>query len=573
MRSSLLLVAAVLVGCAGESASDTDSGTGSTSAAMTGDPPGQTTGTSGDADTTLADATSSGEGSTQTIGTGDDSSETGSDSTGEEEVCDKPLPELAPVTWNVVDGPTPAGTRPVLGDGSDEQSGLQAILDAAQPGEVVFFPTTAAHYGISAPLAITTSIEVRGAGFGAGRVYDGTASFEGPELRALGPMSSMLTVSADNVTVRGLGFVGPGRPTPAVTERNEHGIATLGAIDAGIRGLTVEGNELRAFIGEAIKLRWVEGYIIRNNHATELGYAGILVQNSNFGLITGNRVVDVIGTAVTDDVPPIVNAYGVVITGSGTDADPICDHTIMSNNYVQNIPGWTGVMDHGGQFTLMMDNHAQDCDFGLALTGPGNDCLVVNNLNENSPRQGFWNIGRPRVGLIGNVFRGANTLSLSGAEMVITDNVSFDALGTQISQNGSYGALTAYEARNDWGNWTDWYEPEQPSVWLTGAREPAVPTDFSVTACDEQRTFTWNYDPAVPHHAFAIEASADGQLWAPLAFRPPHDGTWDFDTDAHIDWIPLDPLRYTTTSRAVFFRMRALHGDAVSGWSEIASAR
>lgn len=572
MRSVPLLATVVALSCGGTSGSpdvDATDAAGSTTIATSG--LATTTPSAGSGSTSTEPATTgSSTSSSSSVTTGSGS---GNESTGQEEVCDDPPPELVPVTWNVIEGPVPPGAQVVLGDGTDEQPGLQAILDAASPGDVVFFPNPPLEYGIGAALSIATSIEVRGAGFSEGSVRGGTAQFEGPVLRALGPMPAMLTVASDNVTVRGLGFVGPGRPTPAVTVRDEHGITALGERGTFIRGLTVEGNELRGFLGEAIKLRWAEGYIIRDNHATELGYAGILVQNSNYGLITGNRVVDVLGTAVTDDVPPIVNAYAVVITGSGTEADPICERTIISNNYAEDVPGWTGVMDHGGQFTLMMDNHARDCDFGLALTGPGNDCLVINNLNENSPRQAFWNIGRPRVGLIGNTFQAANTMSLSGTDMVITDNRSLDAVGTQISQNGSYGQLTAYESRNDWGSWSQWYEPAEPSVWLRGATEPVTPTGFEVTACDEERTFTWSYESTVPHDAFAIEASDDGRTWTPLAFRPPHDGTWDFDTDAHPDWVPLDTLRYRTTSAAEMFRIRALHGDAFSAWSEVVSSQ
>lgn len=561
-RSLVLIVG--LSACSNQETASQDSepATGSTST---------TEGTSGpgpDSSTTTATETGSPPDTTGTTGTDTDST---NGSTGGPQSCDDDPPEdLLPVTWNVMDGPTPEGTNVVLGDGSDEQAALQAILDAAAEDDVVFFPNPPMFYGIGAPLTITTSLEVRGAGFGEGSVRAGTAEFEGPEFHALGSLPQMLLVQADNVTVRGLGFVGPGRPVPAVTERDEHGIHAFGALGDRVRGLTVVENDLRSFIGEAIRVRWADGYIIRDNRSTELGYAGVLVQNSSHGLLTGNRVIDVVGTAVTDDDPPIVNAYGVTITGVGTPQNPICDHTIMSDNYVENIPGWTGVMDHGGEFTLMMDNEAVGCDFGLALTGPGNDCLVINNVNESSPRQGFWNIGRPRVGLIGNVFVAASGFSLSGADMVVTDNRSVDGLGDQISHNGAYGQLTAYEARNEWGNWTQWNDADAgtPSVWLSDATTPAVPEGLVVTACDDQRTFAWEYDPAVAHSAFAIEASEDGVAWQPLAFRPPHDGTWDFDTDAHPDWVPLDTLSYKTTSDAPVFRIRALHGDAVSAWSD-----
>lgn len=478
-----------------------------------------------------------------------------------------PIPSpLSTITWNALEGPVPEGAETLAGDGSDEQPAIQAIIDAAEDGDVIFFPTPPSFYGLGSPLNVTKAIEMRGAGFGDGSVRDDTAVFGGAEFQTLGNISPMVMVTADNVTIRGLRFVGPGRELSR--ERDEHGIFVQGSSGRYLRGATIVENDLQRFIGEAIRVRWTEGYILRNNRVNEVGYAGITVQASNYGLITGNRVVDVLGTIVTDEGG--LNAYPIAITGTNNPGDLICDHTIMSDNYAENSPGWTGIMDHGGQHTLMMDNHVVDCDFAFAFTGPGNDCLAVNNVADGAPRSAMWNVGRPRVGIIGNVFRNTAELHLSGADMVLTDNRAENNVGDVFAHLGGYGDVTGYEARNDWGVWTTTTDAGAVS-WGSGAARPAMPVSLDVSVCGSQTTLRWDYDKAAPHHAFQIESSADGETWRALAFRPPHDGSWDFDTDAHPAWEPLDTRRFSTETSDTMFRIRALHGDAVSDWTLAAS--
>ncbi len=230
-------------------------------------------------------------------------------------------------------------------------------------------------------------------------------------------------------------------------------------------------------------------------------------------------------------------------------------------------------MDHGGRDTLIMDNEVRACDFGLAFTGPGQDCLSINNENHDSPRSAHWNVARPNVSIIGNRFTQASFLSLGGENLVLTDNVVREAIGTRRAVLASYAPVTAYEARNDWGTLTEWDE-RGSVVWLSGAPPPPAPMALDAYRCGDTVVLGWTYERAPNHDAFAIQHSPDGTTWSTIAFRPPHDGRWDFDTDLHPEWVPFDPLVYTDRDHSSgFYRIRAQYRDAVSPWSPAVEVR
>jgi Pectate lyase superfamily protein len=313
----------------------------------------------------------------------------------------QPAPPAAP-TPNPAPDPSgaPLGSRNVLsygalGDGlADDGAAIQAAINAALPGEVVFLPSPPKFYKIVGKIRITNSITLLGA----------KSLIKNPN--AICP--TFIEVSANNVEIRGLHLLGP---------QQTCGYAMIvGSTDLPVSNAVIENNVLENFY-TGITLIDTDGFRVAGNILNDMNYYAIEGSAVKNGVVDKNVVRRVSGDNSSG------NAYGIVLARNElSPSNPRSTDVIVSSNDVQDVPVWECYDTHGGQRILFIDNYCKNAKLGInvAFSGLGQndpnalapiDCEVRGNTIEKNEAEPY----RDAV-----VFAGTFTQSATGS---ITSNV------------------------------------------------------------------------------------------------------------------------------------------------------
>jgi hypothetical protein len=327
---------------------------------------------------------------------------------------------------------------------TDDTAAIQAAVNAAQPGDTVYVPATGGNFcRTTGSITVDESITVRGAGPWLVSEIRRTDTYPTTGDHAGG---AILYVISSGVRVDGLTLTGA--EYGDVNVRNTHGVWAIGGPDAHLSNITVRRCTASKFRGRGISLEYVDDFIIRENHVEDAGYIGITASQARRGVIRGNTVIDINDPEVCPSNPfnPKVcqyeNGYGIVVGGCGT---AVCsEDIIIADNEVRENELWVGIMNHGGQRVLVIDNDVRDTNFLYANTvsedmsgGPqdaSHETWFVNNFGDILPissggrydlpspgsGEGLWLISFPSpvtmdLAAIGNIFRNTgNAGSQSG---------------------------------------------------------------------------------------------------------------------------------------------------------------
>lgn len=454
------------------------------------------------------------------------------------------------------------------GDGAtDDSPAIQAVLDSAVPGSVIYFPPAASHYRLTSALHVRKPLTIIGA-------LPGAVS----ELRQVTPGQHGIVIESSGVSIERLHLTGPGY----TSFKGDSALFIRPAAAQRLTNLTVLDSHLQGWSNSGIRWTGVDDFIIAGNHVEDCTYAGVLLISGQRGIVADNEILDI---GAPTEGQPLVNAYSISVTSEM--GLPYSQDVIVRGNQVTGNPIWSGIMNHGGIKVLVDSNKVSDADVAYALTWVPNsgigsdDTLFVNNVAVNAPRNSLWLTGaddRPnrRARVIGNRF--------SDSASIIVYNTD-DATVTWNSATGTVGPHGALRTRlantllTVAGNeWNGAGETGDGKV-LTYAAPPAVPSapqELTAARTNGRIVLRWAFDRSIPHDSFLIERRDQGGEWRPLAYRPPNDGLWDFAAPSNPRWIAFDPLTYavddTTDPDGEQFRVRALLGGSVSAWSPVATA-
>jgi hypothetical protein len=253
--------------------------------------------------------------------------------------------------------------------------------------------------------------------------------------------TSALLITTSGVTISGMTVRGPRFDINS----DHHGIDVRGSSASSyISNVTLSGNTITGWDGEAIHARFVDGFTFDNNVIADIYYAGIEGYSVKNGRISGNQIRDVIGTG---------NAYGIVLTrayGGGLSQNPRSSDVVVSGNTIEDVRNWHGLDTHAGQRIQFVDNVVRRCLYGIFVTSSTDggstelfaplDITVQGNTVESGVNDGSRSIGINFGGADSD--SGAPGSSNELATGVISGN-TITGYGTE--SNGDNAAIQVYD--------------------------------------------------------------------------------------------------------------------------------
>lgn len=255
---------------------------------------------------------------------------------------------------------------------------LQAAIDAAPTGGVV---RVSADTTVTVPVTITKALTLFGEGAAITQATDDTTLF---------------SVSASDVTIRGLTLVGRGSDVD--TTGLERAVSAEGASAAApIARVRVLGCRIRDWGQFGVRLKWVTDFEVCGNHISDIYHSGIIGYSVQRGRIEANHVETVIAS----------ESYGIIVTRATTDSivtDPRSSDIVITGNLVRGVANWEGIDTHGGERISIVGNVVQGSLIGISvtyaptLTGSvptwaPKDCTVVGNVIDSGSSAGTGSYG------------------------------------------------------------------------------------------------------------------------------------------------------------------------------------
>jgi len=444
-------------------------------------------------------------------------------------------------------GPRTHLTDPQLvGDGvADETAALQAMIDRAQAGSVLRLPNPVVEYRISSPLHIDKALTITTEGRARIPIRQGSAGADG------------IVISSSNVGLERLELVGSGyrgyRPEVAVrvntTER--------------LTNIFLRNSKISDWSGSAVRWTGVDGFSITGNDFERCTYAGVLLISVTDGSISANRVNDIGNPPVGQ---PLGNSYGIVVTSIGD--MPYSDLVTISNNNVHSVPGWAGIMNHGGTNILIDSNVVVNADVGLANTWVKNsgqtsdDTTFVNNVVTGSTRNAAWITGpdwamTSRVRFIGNKLLDSGPIAVFNQNDAVLLHNEFRFLPAASTAVVASRVNTNLALAHN--SWQPAHIDLSPKTHLRPLMSHAPPQALwlRVVADETSLDFNWTYQAQAVHDGFVIDERRDG-IWRRLAVRPP---SFAADSTRNNGTIESFSYRHLLTRKpADAYRIRAISG-------------
>ena len=253
---------------------------------------------------------------------------------------------------------------------TDDSTELSNLLNSGQ-GIVTIPP---GDYAVSGNITISNSVHVLAYG----------ATFNWPSDTSA---NRGIIITASNVTIEGLEVVGPQFATKVSTQK---GILATGtdndpAAPTNLTDIKIINCKASNWGMYGINLTFVDGFEVRGCKVEDCEEGGIVGLSAVNGVIDGNYI---------DNITNSSAAWGITMTRN-TAGDftrrPLPRDIRITNNYVSNVTGWTGIDCHGGDRVSMIGNQVYDCFRGctLAIFDNGTniqasrDCKIIGNTMVN----------------------------------------------------------------------------------------------------------------------------------------------------------------------------------------------
>ncbi len=266
----------------------------------------------------------------------------------------------------------------------DDTLNIQTTLDNVAEGGWIVFPDTT---GINDKCLIKEAIRIEKPVHILGAIQ-GQTEIKRDDIYPLSGShtgGAIFHVKSSHVSIFGLALIGAEYGN--VQRRNTHGI-WVQPDDPNLRieNFTAQNLESSLVRGRGISLERVDDFVIKGNKIENVGYSGIMLSGVNRGWVDDNEVRSVNDPAacsescplsclaadvdcdlcVTMPTPPkqcqYINSYPIVVTGC-SDAVLCSGEIRISGNRVYENERWVGIMNHGGQRILIIDNLVEDTNF------------------------------------------------------------------------------------------------------------------------------------------------------------------------------------------------------------------
>jgi hypothetical protein len=306
-----------------------------------------------------------------------------------------------------------------IGD-SGTTDNTTALNNALATGKAINLSSTG-YYKITAVLTISVA---------ATKLYSQVKS----EIKQATANLGVIDVTASNISIRNVKLTGP---QYALSKANEIGVHAYGTDSSNyITGLEVTDCEISTLGGSGILTKYVSDYNISNNYIYNIYSAGMSIQSTIRGHITGNNINNIIGTP---------NAYGIAFTRSNNDSlvtEPRSGYSVCANNIIRNVINWDALNTHGGEYIDFIGNVCYGNKIGADI-GPAQNTA------------GTYVFAPLHINVVGNVFNSGITDGSAYQGIVFTgadDNqyATGSITGNTIIEHGAEATVTSSALYTYW---------------------------------------------------------------------------------------------------------------------------
>ena len=184
------------------------------------------------------------------------------------------------------------------------------------------------------------------------------------------------------------------------------GAGTAAGIEVGaVARFRSQGGSISSFSKYGIVATGADSLVIQENELTDIAYAGVMLLSCRDGIVSRNRVRNVLQPA------PFTNSYGIAASrdSSRSLADaPRSARIRIEGNLIDGVPKWEGIDTHAGSDISIVGNTVINTNVGIALVpGVGTDgvdlygpqgCLVSGNVIDSTVTNGSRGSGIQIVG-------------------------------------------------------------------------------------------------------------------------------------------------------------------------------
>lgn len=339
---------------------------------------------------------------------------------------------IAGATVNALDyGISTSGTA------ASNKTAIELAIAALPSGGVITIPKGT--YALNPFTIVSAGVTIQGEGPDSTRFNFAT----------VGANTNAISITADNVSIVGIKFVGP---SSAAYVAGENCIQTNGTFATNRDGLTVANCEIYNFGSYGINAEYTNNITISDNYIHDVGYGGVFFRSCITGWIQNNRISDITPGSSA-------NMYGITLSHtdspaptSKTSSTHFCYGINVIGNELQNI-AWEGIDAHGGYEIIVSDNKIYNTKSGIAVSSSsggsnnyaGGQNIISNNVIDARKKDGTT--GDYMYQSYGINVNGFSTLNVQNQDKVIvSENIIFGKGELNSINGGSIQAEGVFHA-------------------------------------------------------------------------------------------------------------------------------
>ena len=262
---------------------------------------------------------------------------------------------LTKVTYSMISGATVNALDygvSASGTAASNKTAIELAIAALSSGGVITIPKGT--YAFNPFTVASAGVTIQGEG-------PNSTSFT---FATVGSNTNAVSITANNVAIVGIKFVGP---SSATFVNNENCIQTNGTFATNRDGLTVANCEIYNFGSYGINAEYTNNITISDNYIHNVGYGGVFFRSCITGWIENNRISDITPGSSA-------NMYGITLSHtdnppptSKTSSTHFCYGINITGNELQNID-WEGIDAHGAYEVIVTNNKVYNTKFGIAIS-------------------------------------------------------------------------------------------------------------------------------------------------------------------------------------------------------------